>query len=272
MGGRGEPELSSPGHVPLLLHQVQTEGPAVAATGLQGGPPTDGVGEARDSLETLVGRGHQEVHRVEIQRDGSEAGHGVHEVESPGLGLSHQQAQALHVVHHARAGLTVDHTHRTELDTGLELGLHLGQVHGEDLSESHHLALNPSHLADLSHSLAVGSISQDQYPGSLSRRTGLKDGLHGIGSAPLQQDCGPLLGRHPGNVQQTCLDVSNSLEKVLEWLEGDSTQHLYKLFVSGAQVSQHGLLDSVSAAQGPGGEELLICQLSISKISGNKKY
>ena len=55
VGGRGEPELAGGGHVPLLLHQVQTEGPAVPCTRLQGGPATDGVGEAWDSLQTLVG-------------------------------------------------------------------------------------------------------------------------------------------------------------------------------------------------------------------------
>ena len=82
VGGRGEPELSSVGHVPLLLHQVQAERPAVALTGLQGGPPADGVGEARDSLETLVSGGDYEVNIGEVQRNRSEAGHGVHEVES----------------------------------------------------------------------------------------------------------------------------------------------------------------------------------------------
>ena len=39
------------------------------------------------------------------------------------------------------------------------------------------------------------------------------------------------------------------------------TKYLDELFVSGAQVSQHGFLDGLSAAKGTRGKQLLICQL-----------
>ena len=55
MGGRREPELSAGSQPSLLVHQVQAEGPAVPLAPGQGRPPGDRVGEARDSLQTLVG-------------------------------------------------------------------------------------------------------------------------------------------------------------------------------------------------------------------------
>ena len=144
----------------------------------------------------------------------------------------------------------MDHTHRTELQPGAQPRPHLLQVDREYLSKPQHFALNPRHLADLAHSLPVGAISDDQHPGPLSGRAGLKNRLDGVGSAPLEQHCGPCRGGNPGNVQQTLLNVCNSLDE---------------LFVSGAEVSQHGGLDGVGAAQGTGSKQLLIWQLLTSE-------
>ena len=77
------------------------------------------------NLKALVGRRNYKVHIKEVQRHCTEAGHGIHKVVSHGLVEPDLITHSRDIIHHTRAGLTVNYSHCGVLHSGAKLGFDL---------------------------------------------------------------------------------------------------------------------------------------------------
>jgi len=78
--------------------------------------PGDDESEARHPLQTLVGRTDEEVDVAEVEADGPEAAHCVHNKNGLWLKTFHQTAQSGRRIYHPRRGLAVHNAHHRVLD------------------------------------------------------------------------------------------------------------------------------------------------------------